>query len=120
MIGAQILFNKYAFVIKRSTTKSKHIVFFFELLYEKCSTIFGKDFASSTIFVFDNARVHTSKDWKEYFKKKGLSVMTCPPYTPEQNKVEYVFRKLKTDLSHKSLFKKRLEFVVAETIINMK
>ena len=49
-----------------------------------------------------------------------LSVLTLPPYTPEQNDVEQVFKRLKTDLSRQDFSKKRLEYIITETIMLMK
>ena len=120
MIAAMILPHKYAFMLKSGSTKSEHMIFFFEILHEKLCDWFGENYISSTIIVFDNASVHISDVWKTYFKYKKLSVLTLPPYTPEQNNVEQVFKRLKTDLSTCDFSKKRLEYIVTETIINMK
>ena len=115
-----ILPHKYAFMLKTGATKSEHMIFFFELLHTKLCDWFSEEYIKSTIFVFDNASVHLSDRCKSYFKWKKLSVLTLPPYTPEQNNVEQVFKRLKTDLSKQDLSKKRLEYIVAETIIEMK
>ena len=120
MIAAMILPHKYAFMLKSGSTKSEHMIFFFEILHEKLCDWFGENYISSTIIVFDNASVHISDVWKTYFKYTKLSVLTLPPYTPEQNNVEQVFKRLKTDLSTCDFSKKRLEYIVTETIINMK
>ena len=72
---------------------------FFEFLYAKLCDCFGEVYIKSTIIVFDNASVHVSDRCRAYFKWKMLSVLTLPPYTPEQNYVEQVFKRLKTDLS---------------------
>ena len=120
MIAAMILPHKYAFMLKNGTTKSEHMLFFFELLHAKLCDWFGPEYVSSTVIVFDNASVHVSSQCQQYFKFKKLSVLTVPPYTPEQNHVEQVFKRLKTDLSKLNLSKKRLEYIVAETIMKMK
>ena len=120
MIAAMILPHKYAFMLKTGATKSEHMIFFFELLHSKLSDWFGEDYINSTIIVFDNASVHVSDRWKSYLKWKKLSVLTLPPYTPEQNHVEQVFKRLKTDLSKCDLSKKRLEYIVCETIMKMR
>ena len=57
---------------------------------------------------------------QSYLKYKKFSVLTLPPYTPEQNNVEQVFKRLKTDLSSCDFTKKRLEYIVTETIMAMK
>ena len=120
VIAAMILPHKYAFMLKTGATKSEHMIFFFELLHSKLSDWFGEDYINSTVIVFDNASVHVSDRWKSYLKWKKLSVLTLPPYTPEQNHVEQVFKRLKTDLSKWDLSKKRLEYIVSETIMKMR
>ena len=120
MIAAMILPHKYAFMLKTGSTKSEHIISFFELLHEKLCDWFGETYINSTIIVLDNASVHVSDICKSYYKYKNLSVLTLPPYTPEQNNVEQVFKRLKTDLSTWDFSKKRLEYIVTEAIMNMK
>ena len=120
LIAAMILSHKYAFMLKSGPTKSEHIIFFFELLHLKLCDWFGEEYINSTIVVFDNASVHVSERCKAYLKWKKLSVLTLPSYTPEQNNVEQVFKRLKTDLSKCDMSKKRLEYIVTETIMNMK
>ena len=90
------------------------------MLHEKLCDWFSEEYIKSTIFVFDNASIHISDSSKWYLKHKKLSVLTLPPYTPEQNYVEQVFKRLKTDLSKCDFTKKRLEYIVAETIMAMK
>ena len=120
MIAAMILPHKYAFMLKNGSSKSEHIIFFFELLDSKLCDWFGEEYIRSTIIVFDNASIHMSDRTRSYLKYKKLSVLTLPPYTPEQNNVEQVFKRLKTDLSSCDFTKKRLEYIVTETIMAMK
>ena len=120
MVAAMILPHKYAFMLKTGATKSEHMIFFFELLHSKLCDWFGDEYINSTVIVLDNASVHVSDRWKAYLRWKKLSVLTLPPYTPEQNLVEQVFKRLKTDLSKWDLSKKRLEYIVTETIMAMK
>ena len=47
-------------MLKTDTTKSEHMILFFELLHSKFSDWFGEDYISSTVIVFDNASVHVS------------------------------------------------------------
>jgi len=69
-----------------------------------------------TLFILDNARVHVSNKARNYFRSKGIPVLTLPPYTPEFNKVEGTFNILKHALKKQNLYKKKLEYVIAETI----
>ena len=53
-----------------------------------------------TFLVLDNARVHTSKVIKErmaYWQERGLYLFFLPPYSPELNLSETVWRKLKKE-----------------------
>ena len=79
-------------------TKSEHIIFFFELLHSKLCDWLGEEYINFTIVVFNNASVHVSERCKAYLKWKKRSVLTFPSYTPEQNNVEQVFKRLKTEL----------------------
>ena len=81
---------------------------------------FGEEYINSTIVVFENASVHVSEGCKAYLKLKKFSVLTLPSYTPEQNNVDQVFKRLKADLSKCYMSKKRLKYIIAETIMNMK
>ena len=120
MIATMILLHKYAVMLKIGSSKSEHIILFFELLESKLCDWFGKECIRSTIIVFDKASIHLSDRTQSYLTYKKLSVLTLPPYTPEQNNVEQVFKRLKTDLSSCDFTKKRLEYIVTETIMAMK
>ena len=52
----------------------------------------------TTVVVLDNARVHTSKEFKErrvYWQQRGLYLFYLPPYSPHLNLAETLWRKLK-------------------------
>ena len=46
-------------------------------------------------FLHDNARCHSAKKVAGYFARKGISVVTIPPYCPEANPAEGVIGELK-------------------------
>jgi hypothetical protein len=51
-----------------------------------------------TVVVLDNARVHTSKQVQErrrFWEERGLFLFYLPPYSPQLNIVEVLWRKLK-------------------------
>jgi transposase len=51
-----------------------------------------------TILLIDNASTHTSKAFLsnvEKWKEKGLIILNIPPYSPELNKIEILWRKIK-------------------------
>jgi hypothetical protein len=70
LIGAMIDKRKYAFMLKKGATKTKHMIQFFEMLHDKMSNYFGEDYHKHTIFVLDNAKVHSSKHIKPYYIEK--------------------------------------------------
>lgn len=52
----------------------------------------------TTVVVLDNARVHTSQEFKErrvYWQQRGLYLFYLPPYSPHLNLAETLWRKLK-------------------------
>jgi hypothetical protein len=115
-IAAWISKTKFTFMLKKGTTEENHIIRFFELLDGKLSDWFGEQYKKSIVFVLDNACVHTSAKVTEYIKWKKLMVLTLPPYSPEFNPIERVFHRVKKRLKHLSLYKRRLEYVLAEVV----
>jgi transposase len=54
----------------------------------------------STFVVLDCARVHTSKiiqERREFWQKRGLYLFFLPPYSPELNLAETLWRKIKKE-----------------------
>ena len=120
VIGAYIMKGKYAFMLKKGSTSSDHILYYFKLIDQLLSDWFGSEYKSSTVFVLDNAAVHVSDYAKKYYERMDFSVLTLPPYTPEYNKIEKVFAQLKHRLTLKILHNKHLEYIVAQTIRELK
>jgi transposase len=59
---------------------------------------FAKQIKKTTICVLDNASIHTSKKFKEKideWKKLGLHLLYLPPYSPELNPIEMLWREMK-------------------------
>lgn len=53
-----------------------------------------------TFLVLDNASIHKAKIVQEcipYWQKRGLFILYLPPYSPELNLAETVWRKMKTE-----------------------
>jgi hypothetical protein len=115
-IAAWICKKKYAFMLKKGSTQENHMIRFFELLDDMLVDWFGVDYRKSTIFVLDNACVHTSSKVINYIAQKDLSAITLPPYTPEFNPIERVFHNVKKRLKLLSTYKKRLEYNIAKVI----
>jgi transposase len=63
-----------------------------------CFEEFSKTLKKKTVVVMDNASVHTSEEFEEYlpqWKKKGLVIKYLPPYSPELNLIEILWRNIK-------------------------
>jgi transposase len=58
------------------------------------------------VVILDNASIHTAKKLKPYWdllEEKGLQFYFLPPYSPELNRIEILWRKIKYEwLSFKS------------------
>ena len=63
-----------------------------------CFDNFAAKLQKSTVVIIDNASMHTSKKFKERqseWEKQGLTVFYLPPYSPELNLIEILWRFLK-------------------------
>jgi len=76
-----------------------------------------------TIVVLDNAPVHTSKavtEKREEWEKLGLSLYFLPPYSPQLNLIEILWRKVKYEWMPNSAYKnfKLLEAELREILLS--
>lgn len=63
-----------------------------------CIDEFSHQIKIPTTLIIDNASTHTSNEFNENlekWKKKGLTIYRIPPYSPELNMIEIVWRKIK-------------------------
>src|SRR5262244_3059341 len=63
-----------------------------------CFDTFSQTLTQKTVVVIDNASIHTSEDFEDklpYWKKKGLIIKYLPPYAPELNLIEILWRRIK-------------------------
>ena len=63
-----------------------------------CFDQFCKVMQGPTVVVMDNASIHTSEDFDDripYWKKQGLIIKYLPPYSPELNLIEILWRRIK-------------------------
>ena len=63
-----------------------------------CFDIFCQTLTKKTVVVIDNASIHTSEEFEDrlpYWKKKGLVIKYLPPYAPELNLIEILWRRIK-------------------------
>ncbi len=60
--------------------------------------LFSEEITKKTTVVLDNASIHKSKKFKAQIKKweeKGLSLFYLPPYSPQLNPIEILWRFMK-------------------------
>src|SRR5499433_1221205 len=63
-----------------------------------CFDTFCQTLTKQTVVVIDNASIHTSEDFEDrlpYWKRKGLIIKYLPPYAPELNLIEILWRRIK-------------------------
>ncbi len=63
-----------------------------------CIDDFATKMTKKSILLIDNAPTHTSKAFLgslEQWEEKGLIILNIPPYSPELNKIEILWRKIK-------------------------
>jgi transposase len=63
-----------------------------------CFNAFSKTLAKQTAVVIDNSPLHTSEEFVDHiprWKKKGLIIKYLPPYCPELNIIEILWRTIK-------------------------
>ena len=54
------------------------------------------------LYIMDNARIHKTDKIVLLIKDWRLIVFTIPPYSPELNKIEHTFRRLKIEFHFKT------------------
>lgn len=47
------------------------------------------------ILIIDNASIHKTKKVREYCKNHNIKLVYLPPYSPEYNKIEFLWKRLK-------------------------
>jgi len=63
-----------------------------------CIDAFSHQLETSTTLVIDNASTHTSNEFNDnlrVWEERGLTIYRIPPYSPELNIIEIVWRKIK-------------------------
>lgn len=64
----------------------------------KCFDAFSETITKKTVVIIDNAPTHTSQQFNNHIKKwekKGLYIKYLPPYSPELNLIEILWRFIK-------------------------
>lgn len=65
-----------------------------------CFDAFCRTITKKTVVVVDNASIHRSAEFEDrvpYWKKHGLIIKYLPPYSPELNLIEILWRRIKYD-----------------------
>ena len=76
--------------------------------------LFSDQITKDTIVVLDNASIHTSENFKEQinsWEEKGLRLFYLPPYSPQLNPIEILWRFMKYNW---------IEFNAYKSVKNMK
>lgn len=63
-----------------------------------CIDVFANQIENATTLIIDNAPTHTSHEFNECIEQweaKGLTIYRIPPYSPELNVIEIIWRKIK-------------------------
>lgn len=63
-----------------------------------CFDAFCQTITQKTVVVMDNASIHRSEEFEDripYWKKQGLIIQYLPPYSPELNLIEILWRRIK-------------------------
>ncbi len=63
-----------------------------------CFDAFCRTITKKTVVAIDNASIHRSEDFEDripYWKKRGLIIKYLPPYSPELNLIEILWRRMK-------------------------
>jgi transposase len=87
-----IMSENERFVSFVDKVNSKSMKTFFSKVIKK----FGK-----ALIVLDNAPWHKSKKIREYANKIGIILDFLPPYSPELNPIEQLWRKIKMDVTYR-------------------
>ena len=107
-------------MIKSEMSNEESIIFFIKLLFNQLKlTISKSQLEIRTVFIMDNARIHKTEKIIKLIKEFKMVVFTIPPYSPELNRIEHTFGRLKNRISFKNLNSKDLKHVIMEEVKNL-
>ena len=94
-------------MMKSKTTNKDQFWEFIKLLDKQLISRHAKiTYERRMVVMFDNARIHKTKEVKLLVKKLGWVVFTIPPYLPELNQIEHTFGILKSKMSKRTLMQR--------------
>ena len=109
--------NNIYFLIKDEASKEDDICQFLIMLKKQLEFTINKDQLNRrTVLMMDNAKIHRTEKVVKLIKEMSFIVFTIPPYSPELNKIENSFGRLKNKLSYRNLSIKHLKQVTIEEI----
>ena len=110
--------EKYLLYDKKWDIKwRKHFIFYKATSFStKTHNVKISVWAKDCHFIMDNARIHRTDKIIKMLKDNKLVVFTIPPYSPELNKIENTFGRLKNRISFQNLNSKDFKHVIIEEI----
>lgn len=90
VVGLMNRKNDLFFEVNETTFNSEKMISFMDK--------FEKKIIKKTVVILDNAPIHKSKKFKEKmveWKEKDLYIFFLPPYSPELNLIEILWRRIK-------------------------
>lgn len=90
VLGFISIDNKFESFVFQCTVDSQLVI--------DCFNLFCQRINKRTVIVIDNAPIQTSDEFQDYipiWKKQGLIIKYLPPYCPELNLIEILWRKIK-------------------------
>ena len=109
LIGAVDPFNGQVHIAMSERLKADQFIHFLEGLIR-----FYHD-KEKIIIVLDNARAHHAKAVEEFLNTSGkkIELMFLPPYSPDLNTIERVWRRLRKRVTHNTFFETFEKFIQA-------
>lgn len=84
-----VYWSDSSFVYRTSNSKKQKD--FLNFLYK----IRHKNKKKRLILIVDNASIHKSKNVQKYCRERNIKLVYLPPYSPEYNKIEFLWKRLK-------------------------
>lgn len=108
------------FELKEEMSTEVYFTDFIRKVYKQLQhTISKSQLSKRTVVVFDNARIHKTERVRQVIKDYNLIVFTIPPYSPEMNRIEHTFGKLKKAIACRNLSGKNFLHVIKEEIAKL-